>query len=1350
MINHFQGKWENNLPRWCMNVSISTNASFEYAGAWTFILEVYDYGTRNYVTINPIEIDGKNLLSYVEFGTDDKKRSYATATKILQIGLETNKMFNVKSVSSNSTTEIEPNQNLNISLVLNNNNNLDPYVFINQSYSPISKRIQYLSGETGTTDTNYFPFNDARQYEKITPNPVGIDYETGEKTKDIFILKNDENSFILNYPYSKYSESNYIGWIVPVKLEHKFWLNKQNITRIWADINQTVTGISTLLSSSIEVYDNSRELWIIPNTGQPGVWYSSQGNLSTMVHIAKLPTEYGYIQQVYHSEAWDNTTVIKNCIDSDNIAYFRFLIKLPGGTGLPVNLSIDYFKIHVEYQNYLSAQVGILDSISNQIEIKPMIQTGVNSTHRTWSLVYPTSLLSARNFYFTFIAQNGNSSIRYEYGQLEGVATADNDQNYLWKPVYNSSISFNYSSSLKKMQVEINFTNINYATVVNLHRNREPLIFNGTLESKYDYSSFYTFVVQLRHLEMNNANEWDMSIRAAPLTTISTDFFTYNFSSSTWNVSATFAQNTREKIWRSGVWLYRVLVITNESLIKVTDWAEYRLFNYQPKDMVITGLASGQYYRVKDPVPYEISFVDLEGNNNPNQADGKEYKISISFIILNRDKNLTQEKWNSSTNANFIKVTQSLNRFYFEGKVFFGREIQIGSYSDVYIQVSDLDQDWPQVGTIKIFNKNFTVLNNHPEPIVKLDSNMTGELEDKVYRENGIRIYTEIFDLDDFAYQVRPMYLNMTYLNGTNTAVRDCNSSFINNSRIWYFDLFVYRTNTTGYWSFISNFKDPDGDTLKGGQMALNIEILNNLPQLLHMWYKNIDKGTVAYVGNQTNFGIYRGNETFEITADIYDVEDTWLESTDYAIQTVNFTLYNDFSDPQANIFNNEHYKDSSFVLQLVRNGKSGVLSPVVSSYKIYRPISTTTGIVEWNNRKLLNVTNENFGQANPQQVGYNDSSYHNINYEFDTIIQQSTPYYVNFTLEQLFDLHTSNNKINLTFIYQLQNDDLDVFVRNQLTNTWEQIGGPGVLKQNSEWIQQNITLNSTKIRQYIVESQGNVLMIRISPTNLVTQRIDFKLNEITLNYFKTSDEHYERWVGTLKIPARSDIHAGDLKLNMIMMDKDKGVNEDKGNLIRVLNVPPRFTGNKSQIYLNNQLLNWSDTYVIEYTKGTGNWPVLKIYVEAIDPDLPGIDINRIYINARTNYSDFLETWKFGLTGFSASGFKVPNANNLYLIEIIKNDWDNNISKGLANINEILIREIIIADNEVGKCNGTKYPYTAILRVNILIIFKDITISGWQPPWEIIITVGVGIAGAGAFVFYRRYLSYRKYLRTTD
>jgi hypothetical protein len=1474
MINHFAGDWDasGTLNRWCMNLSIATNASFEYAGAWTFILEAYDYGTSSYSEINATEFNGVNVISSKSFTLNDKRRSFDTSTIILQVGVDENKIISVSNVNINATV-LSSNQDVNISATLKDYNASSPFSYINQSFIPISYQTALMNGSFNFQNTPY-----SSSYLIRSDEILPINNSVTNKTQDTMMIEKDDYAYRFKIDEIDYDVTDSFAYIVPIKVDMKYWLQRDNISRIWIDVDQWVdtTNPPTIRYGEVEVWDFIRQMWILPmnESGlaeEENTWYQSSS--APGIRLAKYSSDP---QGTWRSPEWSNQTSIVNCIEANSLRmYVRVKWVFAEGGDYQMNASVDYLRLLVEFKNYHDMKLGLFDDKTNIYTYYNMYQAYGAGTTRVWYTTIPVSLISARSYHFVLWAQNGNSSIRYERGQIQGVASAAFDQLYVWRPKIDLSLGINSSYNFRKLSSPIYLDVAQYASITNLHRNKDPLLFNGTLYSNFNYSTYqecgltgktlssvsglkpftdykyklsidggflfeYTIrtgadttfagiiplmnegltgakfdlvdgdlrctsnnlysnakiilerstelrydlfanitgftsfdfpivntfndlYLELRNLNMNSTAEWDRGIIAQKYFPDVSNIFTYDFVTKTWNINVVFLSNTLSKSWRSGVWFYRVYAMNSERSINVTEWSEFRLQNFQPKDIQLTGLESGNYYRVISDVNYGLSFVDMEGNNNTNQAKGDEFNLEISFLVQNRDKNLIWERWNSNTIPNFISVIGEENRFNFEGKINFGREIQIGNYSDVYIRVKDLDPDWPQVGTLRVTDRIFHVMNNIPFASIPLTTNATAEnLNDKVYRNNWIRIYTKIIDYDDFAWQVTPRYFSMSYYENEalDLGIRNLNNSLVNQSDgTWIFDLFVYRTNQTGYWNITTNFQDPDNASLIGGTQYLSIEILNNLPRLLNMWYRNLDTGITAYVGNQTGFGIYRGNETLQITADLVDVEDTWLvkQTTNYSIKSVTFSLYNNFQDPIQGIYLDEYYDHPSFKLDLVKNGSQGVFESSVSSY-INNPVTwTTTGLhYESQSMNIKNLTvygNMTESTSVNDLVEAGDNKFQNITYWRD-IQGFGGEYRADLSLPQLFDLHATDLNFNLSMYYRLVNLSLTVDIFNFNTGNWEKLSSNNELDGASatNFIWQNLTIPANRIRDFANESFGNKISLRFYSVNFisnVSQKGEFHLDKLSLIYYKTSDEHYERWVGQIVIPAEAEYHAGDLKLNMLMTDNDNGTGANNGNLIRVFNVPPRFVDDQIWIEVNEGAntqftrMQFNSEYRVSYR--TGNIPVINIYIQAIDPDLPNVDIIWIMISATTIVGDFEEFWSYGSIGFSAPGRKVPNTTNVFKIEIAKNQYD------LENIDALMIFSISIADNERNYCDGLKYPYTAtISNINLKIKFNELTRVEPKIDWIPFAIVG-GILGAvGLVFFWRRYLSYRKYLNSTE
>ncbi len=388
-------------------------------------------------------------------------------------------------------------------------------------------------------------------------------------------------------------------------------------------------------------------------------------------------------------------------------------------------------------------------------------------------------------------------------------------------------------------------------------------------------------------------------------------YLVWNNSTNTWYVNIIFPSESvsGNTEWISGVWYYRLLVNDNETLTNATDWGVFRLENTQPQNIVLSfnDPSGTAYHRVIDSVGYSVSFSDLNADNSSALIYvGTEFTYSMYITVRDQYANYQSIQWNTSSpvyyNLNHAKV--NVNTFTMKSAFSFATLVDISrndSYNQILFTIQTNDIDWPEVATLRYTSQNFTVLDCIPTAVAPgISSNLTN---DQVYRNNGVTIDLTLNDPDDLPTNVTPQYLNLTYtdhsgayhtmnlINGLTMIGNSVGNFIMISNYTWQYVLFVDIHNATGTWTFTTNFLDWDNNTLGNGAQVFSFKVLNNLPQLDFLQLKDLQTGEVAYGGNLTSFGVYRGGDTIQATAYVHDVEDTHLDTTSYSISGMNFDL---------------------------------------------------------------------------------------------------------------------------------------------------------------------------------------------------------------------------------------------------------------------------------------------------------------------------------------------------------------------------------------------------------------------------------------------------------------------------
>jgi hypothetical protein len=1379
--NNYDLDFDNggNANRWAFNYSIAVDPrDTTIIGTWTFIVEVYDYGITPINGIQ-VEVNGTNALSTLNFVRNDKTRSFARASYEVNIGIDSSQMLSINNVFANSSGIIPAGNDLNLTMNMNDPNAASTYGIFNTTAFPDENNLALQDGSPWNKE--YSP--SLGWYTNASENYLNRPWRQIDRD-------NLYNNLILNQsaPISmRYNESGFSfqplnngsypgNWslVIPYNLNQKPWLNPVNITRMFVQAivttkNDLNIGTMSLFDAEIQVWNYSANQWVNPASWNDPNGIGSQlnsPNNNTLFHMDNYP----FSNNSFYSAPWANQAGILNCIDQahNNRMYLRLYVNLqvvqPPES---LNVTIKYFKLTVEYNNSYTTKVQLVDSVSGDLITEyPMVQTASSSGLRQWSVTIPTSQSSGRNYHFRFWAQNGNSSHWFDAGQFQGQQDFVFFQNYVWIPFYNASLTLNQSYSFVDSPSSINFNVTGWNSQLSLNRYQNTFQFNGTIKwGSYNIDNLTSnnIILQLRQYHMTSQSQW--------ITIFGNDILqdngrlVWNSSTNAWYVNIIFTSNSisGDVSWRSGVWYYRLYVRSNETLTNATDWGVFRLENSQPQNIVLTynDPSNTAYHRVIDPVGYSVSFLDLEADNSSVPTNiGTEFKVSMYITVRDRYLGNQIVKWNTSTPIYYDKnhASVSMNTFTFLSAFTFGKEVDISRndyYNEVYMTISDNDIDWPETGTLRSISQNFTVLDVIPiasHPLISDHSN------NQVYRNNTITIDMLVSDPDDRPTDVIPQFLNLTYntdyTGDYNTLNLTSNFTMINDYE-WQYTLWIDIHNKTGTWTFNTNFQDWDHNALSNGPLAYSFQVLNNLPKLDYLILQDLNTGQIAYGANITSFGTYRANDTIQATAYIHDVEDTYLDTTNYSVKSAQFDLI----DP-INLDTNQPttYSNNNFVFGRTRNGSAGAFQGNPSSINRYYPTTF------YKDNNYVSISNASLGgtptQADILQSG--DGKYHTLTYDYYSGFP--TPYYYGgqvfyqfASLPTLYDLNNYAQNYNLTIVYKTDPGVLPnytVSLYNYALNQWDIVGGPNCLQPTiGNFTTVMIPLNTVQLRaNYITETSGNQLLVKINETVPINDlsgspsQVKLYIDQIYLGYNSTRNNYYEIWTATTTLPAAKGDYAGNIEFDVRITDNDNGLGTDASNTFTIYDHPPQFvgTGFAVSIYSRNNGTFVSvpqSTNGLYYPYDIDDYPQIFLYINATDVD--GQDIGVTTISYSMDVQISLQTETFNDQKAAAD---IQNGTNSYRILIDTKTLG-------SDVRSITITKIVVADADAGHCDGSKFQTTIQLSgLQYKIILHQNSIPGIPWPTIIIFISIIGAIGAVffGFWFYRRYISYRKYLNKED
>ncbi len=101
---------------WVFNCSFIVDPrDMSQVGTWTFILEVYDFGTVS-LAGTQTEVNGTNALSSINFLSTDRTRSFARACAEVNIGINPQNMLSITSITGNSSQIVPAGNDYNLTV----------------------------------------------------------------------------------------------------------------------------------------------------------------------------------------------------------------------------------------------------------------------------------------------------------------------------------------------------------------------------------------------------------------------------------------------------------------------------------------------------------------------------------------------------------------------------------------------------------------------------------------------------------------------------------------------------------------------------------------------------------------------------------------------------------------------------------------------------------------------------------------------------------------------------------------------------------------------------------------------------------------------------------------------------------------------------------------------------------------------------------------------------------------------------------------------------------------------------------------------------------------------------------
>jgi hypothetical protein len=838
--------------RWSYNYTFTKKTNLQ--GAYTFVVRVYDYGYSDFIHAD--------FLTTTYF--EQSSQGFADASYLVNYGIPRGQLNNMTGpgVQINETTHPNANKNLNVKLTVSDTLNGDSAP-LNHTYQLDQNELYYQDGTTiKTSSTSYSPIPDnyIQSMGNLTENDGNI---TRIKLNDAPLLSLRNQSIIFTHYLNQY-----------------YWLNSENITKMRFYINwhfdDPVPDISIPMIG-VDFFNWETNKWT--DTSQKPGWNQPPAASGELNPSPPSTKDLDY----WASPELNDKNLINQIVNgsNNNKLMVRIWISSQASTVASyLNCCIDYEAIEVQYENYFSAVMHVADS-EGYLSEYPMENTLDDTTFRVWEYDLLIGSNSSRDYIIWFDVQNGNSSSKLIGGRYSSIKISDT--NFLNIPYVSFSEQKwwdgNFTISVKQRVLGSTFVMGQSA----LFRITHTFQTNGTfvLSARIPRSYFDTFSIQFRLGGQLNFESW-----VSQSVSVDTNSLDYNQATGLWNLSYNFPTT-----YKAGRYFYRLFLKSTDGNYFATEWGDMRIFNYQPNTFVSDEFnPNGIFYRENTAFPFNIRINDLE-----SEASG----ITIGFQMNCEDRNGNPYLWNRDADS-VVKAEISENTFRLSGTFKFGREINVGDYNNLYIVVTDDDNVWPQTAKLR-FAASLSIKNSLPIASIPISSNRSGN---ELFRNNGVQLYWNITDLDDWNYQNFTLdTFRVDYNNGT---VVNPATSLINYDPVHHrfeFNRFysIYDSNSTHVYTL--NYTDPDGDPLVSSQI-LNLKVKDNLPTLVQIQFENLNKtkdGTIEYYnlvksgvpipGNLSAFQIHRGNEIVRITIQLTDIEDSHRSDRNYNISKVYFKL---------------------------------------------------------------------------------------------------------------------------------------------------------------------------------------------------------------------------------------------------------------------------------------------------------------------------------------------------------------------------------------------------------------------------------------------------------------------------
>ncbi|MBD3354090.1 MAG: hypothetical protein GF364_21590 [Candidatus Lokiarchaeota archaeon] len=828
---------------WDTDWALGNRWSYEYNltetinGTYTFVVRAYDWGS--------LITDNIQDVRFINFPLNSRGR--VEASYLVNYGVPRGKINNIteSGVQVANRDALDPDSSATVTITVSDttddthalkyyNNTVRPQILYQQNGS-----VYYTVGTNNFTQVELSQLSGDGNYMN----------ENGNNTLNVTMTQESQQSLIFEYRLSEFP-----------------WLGEDNITGLKPHWNWFFDKDPNMAFSAIRIsfWNWSASDWTST------VWQNSSGD-----PFSPVPEDNNVTGRVYSAQSWlTDTDSIKDIVNEtySNKVLVRFEIINPSDYQYNLNACIAYQALEIRYDNYFTAD-AVVFSEDTGTNTYAMADIGHTGTTKQWQVNIPVNEALPNDYMIVFFLQNGNSTARIFAGRYQSYDTGASykyvvqtgyDEEEWW--VMNQTMSVRP----RTLSSSVNLGN-SY-----VKRTSDLFQVNGTLSSEAQIAAgnYSSFEIQMRRGGDQLISNW----LYYPQVGIN---FDYQYTTGFWNLSKTFTD-----VISAGRYYYRLLLTTNDDNVYATEWEDVRILNYQPnvQDYVVD--AGTDYYRENTEFDFEMQIRETETNVND---------LTLEFVLpcLDRTNDNNPFLWKKQISDPTVE-DQGDGVYNISGSFKFSKDIHIGDYDNIYFSITDDDAIWPQTGALRI-PKSITILNNAPQIVTSLSSNVTN---DDIYRDKTVNLYWNYSDVDDpypldnFTFSVFNIEDPDSSITGLNTG--DIVYDPLPDKMLFGYNYTFGKTAILGTYTFTIEVEDPDGANVL---QTIDIDVLNNLPVVTEIIIENLETGQYATLnqdGNISQFWIKRNTQQFKLTVNLSDVEDSYLG--DNQINKVYYEIRHEYS----------------------------------------------------------------------------------------------------------------------------------------------------------------------------------------------------------------------------------------------------------------------------------------------------------------------------------------------------------------------------------------------------------------------------------------------------------------------